>query len=318
MTIERCATAIVICRRIVVRAIMRRIARALVRQTCARASRAIEGDAEGARCEVFAIARRGGAGEDGRRARAYSRARSKTLAPTCAEEMKTIRIAKVTGREKELVPEDGVLYGSPPESWEARERATMSEERSREMDEFIATFVEPKVKASALPSLEAILASADEEAAAEKLAREKERAEAELASIRVPIRDSAGRSYGTGKRKSAIARVWLAPGTGEHKINGKPYDEYFPSPKSRANMVAPFFVSDTLGLFSAVATVRGGGMSGQVQAVRHGISVALQNYDPVFRASLKAAGFLTRDPRVVERKKPGKAKARKSFAWVKR
>ena len=192
------------------------------------------------------------------------------------------------------------------------------------------------VRGSGMPTLEEVLAgeraaetetgeaAADADADAAETGEEEEEEEEEDAVdsnaplARVPVRDAAGRSYGTGKRKTAVARVWLAPGAGEHKVNGKPYDEYFPSPSSRAEMVAPFFVSGTLGMFTLVADVRGGGISGQAQAIRHGVSVALQNYDPAFRPALKAAGYLRRDSRVVERKKPGKAKARKSFAWVKR
>ena len=251
--------------------------------------------------------------------RAYASKRTKPRAALTAEDMRTTRVVPVTNATQTLTPEDGTLYGAPPESWETRERAMMTAEAEAELDALLATYAETQVvEDSGLPSMEEILAGVEAEEAEERRARDAERKTEEHAFVRVPIRDSAGRSYGTGKRKTAVARVWLTPGRGEHKVNGKPYDEYFPSPSTRGEMVAPFFVSDTLGLFTATATVRGGGVSGQAQAVRHGISVALQNYDPVFRPALKAAGFLTRDPRVVERKKPGKAKARKSFAWVKR
>ena len=253
------------------------------------------------------------------RARAYASKRARPQVPLRAEDMGTIRVVKVTDATQTLKPEDGTLYGEAPERWETRERAVMTAEAEAELDALLATYAETRVvEDSGLPSMEEILAGVEAEEAEERRARDVERAAEEEAVVRVPIRDSAGRSYGTGKRKCAVARVWLTPGRGEHKVNGKPYDEYFSAPTMRADMVSPFFVSDTLGLFTATATVHGGGVSGQAQAVRHGISVALQNYDPVFRPALKAAGFLKRDPRVVERKKPGKAKARKSFAWVKR
>ena len=260
------------------------------------------------------------------------------------EDLNATRVEPVTAdmaKRGSLTPTDGTLYGEPPETWEERERATLDVDAMEasgtsmsmeEIDALLEEFLQSgKIEGSDLPSLEEVMAvgrSTGEEEDEEDEAGEDEEEDEERADrrrkgdetpVRVPIRDSAGRSYGTGKRKTAIARVWLTPGgTGEHKVNGKPYDEYFQSPASRGEMVAPFFVSDTLGMFTATVDVHGGGISGQAQAVRHGVSVALQNYDPAFRPALKAAGFLTRDSRVVERKKPGKAKARKSFAWVKR
>ena len=132
------------------------------------------------------------------------------------------------------------------------------------------------------------------------------------------VTDEFGRAYGTGKRKTSIARVWVRPGSGDIVINGKRLNEYFGLIQRRSDVLAPLLTTNTLGLFDIRATVKGGGNTGQSQALRHGISKALQLYDPQFRPSLKAEGLLTRDSRIVERKKPGKAKARKSFQWVKR
>ncbi len=135
---------------------------------------------------------------------------------------------------------------------------------------------------------------------------------------RDPVRDELGRSYATGKRKDAVARVWIKPGSGKVTVNGKEQNVYFARPVLQMILAQPFTVSGTEGQFDVVATVKGGGLSGQAGAVKHGISKALQLYDPSLRAALKAAGFLTRDSRVVERKKYGKAKARKSFQFSKR
>jgi small subunit ribosomal protein S9 len=133
-----------------------------------------------------------------------------------------------------------------------------------------------------------------------------------------PKRDALGRSYATGKRKNAIARVWVKPGKGEMSINGKPLAQYFARPVLRMMIGQPFLVSDRNGQFDIFATVAGGGLSGQAGALRHGISRALTYYEPGLRPVLKKAGFLTRDSRVVERKKYGKAKARRSFQFSKR
>ncbi len=135
---------------------------------------------------------------------------------------------------------------------------------------------------------------------------------------REPVRDDLGRSYATGKRKDAVARVWLKPGSGKVIVNGKAMDTYFARPVLQMILRQPFTVAGVEGEFDVMATVKGGGLSGQAGAVKHGISKALQLYDPNLRAALKAAGFLTRDSRVVERKKYGKAKARKSFQFSKR
>ena len=131
-------------------------------------------------------------------------------------------------------------------------------------------------------------------------------------------RDAQGRSYATGRRKNAIARVWVKPGRGEITVNGKRVTAYFARPVLRMLITQPFLVSDRYNQFDVVCTVVGGGLSGQAGAVRHGISRALTHYEPGLRPVLKLAGFLTRDSRVVERKKYGKAKARRSFQFSKR
>jgi small subunit ribosomal protein S9 len=135
---------------------------------------------------------------------------------------------------------------------------------------------------------------------------------------REPMRDEHGRSYATGKRKDATARVWIRPGKGKVTVNGKDIDTYFARPVLQMILRQPFQVANVEGEFDVQATVKGGGLSGQAGAVKHGISKALQLYDPNLRGALKAAGFLTRDSRVVERKKYGRAKARKSFQFSKR
>ncbi|KAK4790213.1 hypothetical protein SAY86_017517 [Trapa natans] len=140
----------------------------------------------------------------------------------------------------------------------------------------------------------------------------------EIAKSRVRKVDDKGRAYGTGRRKCSIARVWIQPGNGKFSVNDKEFDVYFPMLDHRAALLRPFSETKTLGLWDISCTVKGGGTTGQVGAIRLGISRALQCWEPDLRPALRAAGFLTRDSRVVERKKPGKAKARKSFQWVKR
>ncbi len=133
-----------------------------------------------------------------------------------------------------------------------------------------------------------------------------------------PQIDAQGRSYATGKRKNAIARVWVKRGQGMVTVNGKPYAEYFARPVLQMIIDQPFQVTERDGQFDVYCTVTGGGLSGQAGAVRHGISKALTLFEPELRPTLKKGGFLTRDPRVVERKKYGKAKARRSFQFSKR
>ncbi|MGG5888017.1 30S ribosomal protein S9 [Falsiroseomonas sp. HC035] len=140
----------------------------------------------------------------------------------------------------------------------------------------------------------------------------------EAAVVVQPKRDAQGRSYATGRRKNAIARVWVKPGKGNIVINGKPSNTYFARPVLRMVIGQPFLVADRDQQFDVFATVVGGGLSGQAGALRHGITRALTYYEPGLRGILKKAGFLTRDSRVVERKKYGKAKARRSFQFSKR
>ena len=135
---------------------------------------------------------------------------------------------------------------------------------------------------------------------------------------REPKRDAWGRSYATGRRKNAVARVWIKPGKGEIMVNGKRAAQYFARPVLRMLITQPFLVADRYNQFDVFCTVNGGGLSGQAGAVRHGISRALTLFEPDLRGILKVAGFLTRDSRVVERKKYGKMKARRSFQFSKR
>ena len=131
-------------------------------------------------------------------------------------------------------------------------------------------------------------------------------------------RDKFGRSYATGKRKDAVARVWIKPGKGNITINDKSIDEYFARPVLKMIINQPFEITNREHEFDVICTVKGGGLSGQAGAIKHGISKALNEYEPELRAVLKKAGFLTRDDRVVERKKYGKAKARRSYQFSKR
>jgi small subunit ribosomal protein S9 len=133
-----------------------------------------------------------------------------------------------------------------------------------------------------------------------------------------PKIDAQGRSYATGRRKNAIARVWLKRGSGRITVNGRDVTSYFARPVLQMILQQPFEVAERKDEFDVVATVVGGGLSGQAGAVRHGISRALTYFEPGLRPALKAGGFMTRDPRVVERKKYGKAKARRSFQFSKR
>ena len=130
--------------------------------------------------------------------------------------------------------------------------------------------------------------------------------------------DKYGRAYATGRRKDAVARVWLKPGSGKITVNGRDQEVYFARPSLRLVINQPFGITERAGQYDIIATVKGGGLSGQAGAVLHGIAQALTRYEPVLRTTVKLAGFLTRDPRVVERKKYGKAKARRSFQFSKR
>ena len=136
--------------------------------------------------------------------------------------------------------------------------------------------------------------------------------------LREKIIDAQGRAYATGRRKDAVARVWIKPGSGKITVNGRDQEVYFARPTLRLVINQPFGVAEREGQYDVVCTVSGGGLSGQAGAVKHGISQALTRFEPILRAPVKAAGFLTRDSRAVERKKYGKAKARRSFQFSKR
>ena len=130
--------------------------------------------------------------------------------------------------------------------------------------------------------------------------------------------DTQGRAYATGKRKDAVARVWIKPGPGQITVNEKPVEQYFARPVLRMILQQPLHIANRHGQFDIVVSVAGGGLSGQAGAVRHGLAKALTHFEPELRPALKKEGFLTRDPRVVERKKYGKKKARRSFQFSKR
>ena len=130
--------------------------------------------------------------------------------------------------------------------------------------------------------------------------------------------DAQGRAYATGRRKDAVARVWIKPGSGKVTVNGRDQEVYFARPTLRLVIDQPFQVAERAGQYDVIATVKGGGLSGQAGAVKHGIAQALSKFEPALRGAVKAAGFLTRDSRVVERKKYGRAKARRSFQFSKR
>jgi small subunit ribosomal protein S9 len=138
------------------------------------------------------------------------------------------------------------------------------------------------------------------------------------APVHVQKLDAQGRAYATGKRKDAVARVWIKPGPGQITVNQRPVDVYFARPVLRMILQQPLQIANRLGQYDIVVTVDGGGLSGQAGAVRHGLAKALTFYEPDLRPALKKEGFLTRDPRVVERKKYGKKKARRSFQFSKR
>ena len=146
--------------------------------------------------------------------------------------------------------------------------------------------------------------------------------DAPAAPAAAPLRekevDAQGRSYATGRRKDAVARVWLKPGNGKITVNGRDQEVYFARPTLRLVINQPFTVTERIGQYDIVATVKGGGLSGQAGAVKHGIAQALSKFEPALRGAVKAEGFLTRDSRTVERKKYGKAKARRSFQFSKR
>jgi small subunit ribosomal protein S9 len=151
-----------------------------------------------------------------------------------------------------------------------------------------------------------------------QLAESGQKREDDVAGQPAPKLDALGRAYATGKRKDAVARVWLKPGNGIITVNGRDWITYFARPTLRMVINQPFVTAGREGQYDVNCTVTGGGLSGQAGAVRHGISRALVFYDPMLRSALKSEGFLTRDSRVVERKKYGRAKARRSFQFSKR
>jgi small subunit ribosomal protein S9 len=141
---------------------------------------------------------------------------------------------------------------------------------------------------------------------------------AATAPLRQQELDKQGRAYATGRRKDAVARVWVKPGTGKITVNGRDQETYFARPTLRLVINQPFTVTERTDQYDVVCTVKGGGLSGQAGAVKHGIAQALTKYEPALRSAVKAEGFLTRDSRTVERKKYGRAKARRSFQFSKR
>ena len=161
--------------------------------------------------------------------------------------------------------------------------------------------------------------TANAPAAAETVAADAPIAPAQPAApLRAQEIDSLGRAYATGRRKDAVARVWVKPGTGKITVNGRDQKIYFARPTQQMVIQQPFDVSQRRDQFDVIATVSGGGLSGQAGAVRHGIAQALAKFEPGLRGAMKSNGFLTRDPRVVERKKYGRAGARRRFQFSKR
>jgi len=183
----------------------------------------------------------------------------------------------------------------------------------------------PKPEAPAAPeaTVDAAPAAAADESAAEAAAPgDDQGASTQGPQIQAVLReqqlDKHGRAYATGRRKDAVARVWLKPGSGKIIVNGREQETYFARPTLRLVINQPFGVAEREGQYDVEATVIGGGLSGQAGAVKHGIAQALTRYEPALRTIVKQAGFLTRDSRAVERKKYGRAKARRSFQFSKR
>ncbi len=181
----------------------------------------------------------------------------------------------------------------------------------------LADLAKLKAEAAAAPVAEAAEQAADGAPAAAAVAAAP-LVEREPMPLRAQIIDKFGRAYATGRRKDAVARVWLKPGTGKIEVNGRDQSIYFARPTLRLVINQPFDVSERREQYDVIATVTGGGLSGQAGAVKHGIAQALTRYEPALRGTVKSAGFLTRDSRAVERKKYGKAKARRSFQFSKR
>ncbi len=196
---------------------------------------------------------------------------------------------------------------------------------SSDLKEAMATLQRRAARTDAGATEEASAAAdegASQEKAEEGASTEKSSHVARVVEVVAPVyvakQDSLGRSYSTGKRKTSIVRVWLKRGSGEMKVNGKTLEKYFSREVLSMIVRQPLEVASCEGSFDVMATAKGGGLSGQAGALRHGISRALYLFDPDYRPALKKAGFLTRDARIVERKKYGKPKARRSFQFSKR
>ena len=184
--------------------------------------------------------------------------------------------------------------------------------------ETVKTVVEKKTTKVAKKSLEDLKTVVAEETKVEAVPEVKEESQAQEPAKREPKKDKLGRSQAVGKKKDAIARVFIKLGKGKIIVNDRDMKDYFPRPVLQMIINQPFAVTNREGQFDVVCTAMGGGLSGQAYALRHGISRALDLFEPELHTALKKAGFLTRDSRVVERKKPGLSKARKRFQFSKR
>lgn len=194
----------------------------------------------------------------------------------------------------------------------------MSTENTPQEDTRMSLADLAKMKAESEAAAPAAATEAAPEAQATEAAPAAQVPEAEPVALRPQILDKQGRAYATGRRKDAVARVWLKPGSGKITVNGRDQSVYFARPTLRLVINQPFDVAERRDQYDVVATVKGGGLSGQAGAVKHGIAQALTRYEPALRTTVKRAGFLTRDSRAVERKKYGRAKARRSFQFSKR
>ena len=206
---------------------------------------------------------------------------------------------------------------APAEKKAPAAKKAPAEKKAKSLADLGALAAAKPEPAPAPEATEATVAGAAETAPVEEIA-----APVEAAPYEAPLReqqlDKFGRAYATGRRKDAIARVWLKPGSGKILVNGRDQETYFARPTLRLVINQPFGITERTGQYDVVATVKGGGLSGQAGAVLHGIAQALTRFEPVLRTTVKRAGFLTRDSRVVERKKYGRAKARRSFQFSKR
>ena len=199
-----------------------------------------------------------------------------------------------------------------------KETAKKTTKKTTAKKETVKTVVEKKVAKVAKKSLEDLKTVAKEEKAVETPKAEVKEVKVEVPAKREPKKDKFGRSQATGKKKNAIARVFVKLGKGKITVNDRDMKDYFPRPVLQMIINQPFVVTNREGQFDVVCTAVGGGLSGQAYALRHGISRALDLFEPELHSALKKAGFLTRDSRVVERQKPGLSKARKRFQFSKR